>query len=193
MGKFLCHRVGALPESAFMRIYCQVPIEETEFLSPEARAKQAVPPYQHEEAMALKRFKEGGCTVVPELLGYSETVQSKDGLVPGGYIIYLVWDKVPGVSLSGGLFWSFESPKRELIRRKFRAAYEILRSFGYLSMIKTPAKLIWDKESAQLHISGFSTAINVDPDKEWNDDVYAMYQLVKLPNIGWEDTTRWKW
>lgn len=107
-----------------MRIYCQVPIEETQFLSPDVRAKQAVPPYQHSELMALKRFREGGCTVVPELLGYSETVQSRDGLVPGGYIRYLVWDKVPGESLSRALFWSFETPERDLIRRKFRAAYE---------------------------------------------------------------------
>lgn len=69
--------------------------------------------------MALKRFKEGGCTVVPELLGYGELIQDRDGLV-----IYLVWKKVPGESLSRQLFWSFELPKRDLIRRKFRAAYE---------------------------------------------------------------------
>ncbi|CAI7630838.1 unnamed protein product [Penicillium glandicola] len=60
--------VGAAPESAFMRIYSQVPIGETQFLSPEVRAKQAVPPYQHGEVMALKKFKEGGCTIVPEVL-----------------------------------------------------------------------------------------------------------------------------
>lgn len=124
MGKFLCHRVGALAESAFMRIYSQVPIEDTQFLSSEVRAQQAVPSYQHSEIMALKGFKEGGCTVVPELLGYSETVQGKDGLMPRGYITYLVWDKVPGQSLSRELFWSFNKPKRDLIRRKFRVAHE---------------------------------------------------------------------
>ncbi|KAJ6190733.1 hypothetical protein N7519_000754 [Penicillium mononematosum] len=43
-------------------------------IGPAARAKQAVPLYQHGESMALKSFKEGGCTVVSELLGYSETV-----------------------------------------------------------------------------------------------------------------------
>ncbi|CAI7581088.1 unnamed protein product [Penicillium crustosum] len=192
MGKFLCHRVGALAESAFMRIYSQVPIEDTQFLSSEVRAQQAVPSYQHSEIMALKGFKEGGCTVVPELLGYSETVQGKDGLMPRGYITYLVWDKVPGQSLSRELFWSFNKPKRDLIRRKFRVAHEALTSFGYLSIIKTPAKLIWDQGSSQLHISGFSTAIKVDPTKEWNDAVFAMYQLVKRPKIGWEDIARWE-
>ena len=38
MGKFLYHKVGALPESAFMRIYSQVPIEDIQFRSPEVRA-----------------------------------------------------------------------------------------------------------------------------------------------------------
>ncbi|KAF7518879.1 hypothetical protein PCG10_010522 [Penicillium crustosum] len=112
--------------------------------------------------------------------------------MPGGYITYLVWDKVPGQSLSRELFWSFNKPKRDLIRRKFRATHEALTSFGYLSIIKTPAKLIWDQGSSQLHISGFSTAIKVDPTKEWNDAVFAMYQLVKRPKIGWEDIARWE-
>ena len=44
--------------------------------------------------------------------------------MPGGYITYLVWDKVPGQSLSRELFWSFNKPKRDLIRRKFRATHE---------------------------------------------------------------------
>ncbi|KAJ5203327.1 hypothetical protein N7449_005406 [Penicillium cf. viridicatum] len=193
MGKFLCYKVGALPESAFMRIYSQVPIEDTQFKSPEVRAQQAVPPSEHSEITALKRFKEGGCTVVPELLGYSETVQGKDGLVPGGYITHLVWDKVPGQSLSRELFWSFDKSKRDLIRQKLRAAHEALTSLGYLSTMKTTSKLIWDQDSSQLHISGFSMAIKVDPTKKWNDNVYATYNLVKQPNIGWEDTTRWEW
>lgn len=124
MSKFLYYQVGTFPESAFMRIYSQVPIGETQFLSPEVRTQQAVPPYQHGEVMALKRFKAGGCTGVPELLGYSETVQGRDGLVPGGYITYLVWDKVPGESLSREIFWSFKEHEREFIRRKFQAAYE---------------------------------------------------------------------
>lgn len=171
MGKFLCYKVGALLESAFMRIYSQVPIEDTQFKSREVRAQQAVPPYEHSEITALKRFKEGGCTVVPELLGHSETVQGKDGLVPGGYITHLVWDKVPGQSLSQELFWSFDKPKRDLIRQKFRAAHEALTSLGYLSTINTTAKLIWGQDSSQLHISGFSTAIKVDPTKKWNDNV----------------------
>ena len=92
---------------------------------------------------------------------------------------------------------SFESlmskfTKSSLIIGKSNTKNRALTSFGYLSIIKTPAKLIWDQGSSQLHISGFSTAIKVDPTKEWNDAVFAMYQLVKRPKIGWEDIARWE-
>jgi hypothetical protein len=56
-----------------------------------------------------------------------------------------------------------------------------LRPFGYRTRITTPAKLIWDKDSAQLRISGFPTAVNADPKKEWNDHIYRRYQHVKIP------------
>lgn len=68
-----------------------------------------------------------------------------------------------------------------------------LRPFGYLSIIKTPANIIWDDDSAELHIAGFSTAISVDLTQEWNDDIYEMYHLVKGPRFDREDPTRWEW
>jgi hypothetical protein len=51
-------------------------------------------------------------------------VQREHGPVPGGYITYLVWEKVRGQVLTPELFWSLERPKRDLVRRNFRAAYE---------------------------------------------------------------------
>ena len=83
--------------------------------------------------------------------------------------------------------------RSSLVIGKSNIENRALTSFGYLSIINTPAKLIWDQDSCQLHISGFSTTIEVDPTKKWNDDIYAMYQLMKRPKIGWEDIARWEW
>lgn len=83
--------------------------------------------------------------------------------------------------------------KSTLVIGKSNKNIRALTSLGYLSTMKTTSKLIWDQDSSQLHISGFSMAIKVDPTKKWNDNVYATYNLVKQPNIGWEDTTRWEW
>ena len=79
MGKFLCHEVGDLPETAFMRIYSQVPIAETQYFGSEVRANQAVPPYQHGEVTALKKLKEDGCTAVPNLLDIAKMFRTRMG------------------------------------------------------------------------------------------------------------------
>lgn len=62
-----------------------------------------------------------------------------------------------------------------------------------MSMTKTPAKIIWDQDSAGVYISGFSTAVKVDPTKERNREKYAIFQLTKRPRYNWEDITLWEW
>lgn len=46
--------------------------------------------------------------------------QGKSGLVPGGFIVYLPWEKVPGLRLGQNLtadtFWTFDHQERELVR-----------------------------------------------------------------------------
>lgn len=54
-----------------------------------------------------------GSTVAPKLLALLQDNQSDSGIVPGKYIDYLVWDKVPGESMDIKKFWSFQ---RSLVR-----------------------------------------------------------------------------
>lgn len=65
-----------------------------------------------------------GCTSVPRFLGWDEKKQGERDLVPGGYIKYLVWEKVPGESLTQEVFWSLDRRTRDDIRDKFRVAFE---------------------------------------------------------------------
>lgn len=48
------------------------------------------------ELDALKDLTENKCTATPKLLGYRFDKQDGNDLAPGGYIMYLVWEKVPG-------------------------------------------------------------------------------------------------
>lgn len=65
-----------------------------------ARAQQAtsfrsqeITAYLHLNAdQWIKRF-------TPSLLGYEEKRQDRTGLVPGGFLTYIVWQIVPGVQL----------------------------------------------------------------------------------------------
>ncbi|KAJ5550784.1 hypothetical protein N7461_005482 [Penicillium sp. DV-2018c] len=190
--KYLCHNHHSPYNQAFMRVYCQGPDEGTEFLLPEVRAQQADPHFEKYEAKARKEFRRGGCKSVPSLLGYGQSVQGEHGPVPGGYITYLVWEKVPGQVLTPDLFWSLERPNRDLVRRKFRAAYEEMSSFGWAPVGENITKIIWNNESADLWISGFRGAYATDG--KWKDCILAYYGLIKPPASGvCENLDEWQW
>lgn len=124
VGKFLCHLAEDPNQIAFMRIYQQIPITGTEDAAHDILARQAVPPGVCGELESFKLLQTGRCNAVPRFLGHAESTQGDDDLVPGGYIRYLVWEKVPGEPLTKEFFWSLDDTARKDIRSKFRVAYE---------------------------------------------------------------------
>lgn len=83
---------------AYMRVYLQVPHHSTEFDSPEARRRQA-DRCPSGELKALKFFQEERATMTPPLLGVSEKVQTESGPVPGGFVVFIVFEMVHGIRL----------------------------------------------------------------------------------------------
>lgn len=124
VGKFLCHLEEDPAQIAFMRIYYQIPVTGTEYANLATRAQQGSPGKVCGEYEAFKVLMRQGCSVVPRFLGYDERKQGQNDLVPNGFIKYVVWEKVPGESLTEEFFWSLDRPTRDDIRAKFRAAYE---------------------------------------------------------------------
>ncbi|CAG8903157.1 unnamed protein product [Penicillium egyptiacum] len=124
VGKFLCYLAEDPEQIAFMRIYQQIPITGTEDASNDTLARQAVPPGVCGELECFKLLQSGRCSAVPRFLGHAESTQGDDGLLPGGYIRYLVWEKVPGEPLTEEFFWGLDDTARKNIRSKFCAAYE---------------------------------------------------------------------
>ncbi|CAG8011589.1 unnamed protein product [Penicillium salamii] len=178
--KYLCHNLESPHDQAFMRVYCQGPDEGTDFLLPEIRAQQAEPQYEMPEATARKAFKQAGCGSVPPLLGCGQSVQGGYGPVPGGYITYLVWKKVPGLVLSRELFWSFDRSERDIIRHKFHLAYAEMVSCGWCPGGTAIWKIIWDSATAGLWINGFSSSFPADDEDKLSDDqALASFGLIK--------------
>lgn len=124
VGKFLCHLAEDPKQIAFMRIYKQIPITGTEGANNDTLARQAVPPGVCGELESFKLFQSGGCSAVPRFLGYAEHTQGEHDLLPGGYVRYLVWEKVLGEPLTEEFFWGLGDAARKDISSKFRAAYE---------------------------------------------------------------------
>lgn len=106
-----------------MRIYLQIPVAGTQYRSSKIRRMQAAKPQSHRELTILKALKKVECDVVPDLLAYQEGKQGEDSIIPGGYITYVVWDKVPGEPLGEEEYWELDPESRQAILDKFREAF----------------------------------------------------------------------
>jgi len=106
-----------------MRIYLQIPVIGTQYRSRQIRGEQASKPRPRRELRTLEALKILNCDVVPDLLAYGVREQGEDSLVPGGFITYVIWDKVPGESLNAQEFWELDLASRQAIRDKFREAF----------------------------------------------------------------------
>ena len=108
-----------------MRVYIQVPHRTTEMDDPDTRGQQAISLIPQELASLLD-LTEKGSNITPKLLGYKIGTQDRSGLVPGGFIIWFVWEIVPGLRLGdrdgAGPFWGLESYEREQVRISFLKA-----------------------------------------------------------------------
>lgn len=91
---------------AYMRVYQQIPILGTEGAKTSVRAQQATTADPYPGLEALMAVKKLGCDAVPTRLGYGQGTQQADDIVPGGYITYVIWDKVPGDFLTQEQFWN---------------------------------------------------------------------------------------
>ncbi|KAJ6151474.1 hypothetical protein N7470_007071 [Penicillium chermesinum] len=122
--KLICHLKGHPQKLAFMRIYRQIPIDGTAFAPSSIRASQAVPRISNCELRAFITLTQQKCSGIPKLLGYHEGTQGPNEIVPGGYEVLIVWEKVPGNPLSKDYFWSLKKKQRDWIREQFRQIYQ---------------------------------------------------------------------
>ncbi|OQE15800.1 hypothetical protein PENFLA_c030G02982 [Penicillium flavigenum] len=161
VGKFLCHLEGHPDLKAFMRIYHQIPIAGTEDADPDTLAQQAVPPKTCGELESFKLLK--GCPAVPLFLGHAERTQGKHELLPGGF----------------ESFWGLNLSARDEIRSKFRAAYEQVISCGTRPGRSRISKIIFDRVTGNLYLSGFRGAWPILDEIKWTESCYVHFGLAK--------------
>ncbi|KAF4771079.1 hypothetical protein HAV15_012580 [Penicillium sp. str.  len=175
--KFLCCDPQRRATKAFMRLYIQVPHRTTEMDDADTRGQQATS-WTPQELASLLDLTEKGSNITPKLLGYKISTQDRSGLVPGGFIIWLVWEIVPGLRLGdgdgAGPFWGLESHERQQVRVSLLNALVYFIGRFSKTMEGEPRRLA---EPAQ-RIATFELALP-DAPVRWKD---------------WDkDTSRWKW
>ncbi|KAJ5940085.1 hypothetical protein N7516_000253 [Penicillium verrucosum] len=96
-----------------------------------------------------------GWSNTPKLLGYKTDKKDRSGLVPGGFIIWLVWEIVPGLRLGDGNgadpFWALESYEREQVRLAFLEALSKLHKNWWFPRVGGASSLVWHQETQTLY------------------------------------------
>lgn len=138
-----------------MRVYLQVSHRGTEFFPAVERAKQAAP-CGHREVKAIEAFHQKGSTITPALLAIKHGVQDKQGLIPGGYVVHLIFLRVPGTRLADdrilpawrpkphAFFEKFNEIQRDETRMWFDKEYPKLTAMGWEPNFPWATHLVWN-------------------------------------------------
>lgn len=128
--KLLCRDAGDPNIQALMRIYLQIPYTGTGFMDSTIRATQATKfkPRELEAHQALSKDTMASA-YTPALLSYDELQQGRSGLVPGGFLTYVVYEFIQGKRLGDDsghatTFWELPRAERDLIRVAFKEAIQ---------------------------------------------------------------------
>ncbi|OOF95217.1 hypothetical protein ASPCADRAFT_406036 [Aspergillus carbonarius ITEM 5010] len=182
------------PIQAFMRTYLQVPIGGTEADPPATRARQATMEFYPRELEGLQRCTTSGVT--PVLWDQKWERQGEEGVVPGGFILRIVWEIVPGMRLGdvygSTVFWTLDEKKREVIRGNLN------RRGGYQPAIASGKSLVWNSDTGTLYFVGFFDCIKARGDEQrWSPKWWVAWNLAKSPNPlwpGWDGSMEgWIW
>ena len=91
---------------------------------PDERAKQAkreIGYIAQTELRALEKLTSMECSSTPTLLAKELATQGRDMPVPGGFIVYMLMNRLPGIPIDK--FWMMDSMERQAIRDAFKTAY----------------------------------------------------------------------
>ncbi|KAJ9193053.1 hypothetical protein DTO166G4_8191 [Paecilomyces variotii] len=166
-----------------MKIYMQVPWTDTEFASAASRKAQADinrSDSMASEIKALRLLTENGSTHTPLLISDFHTTQDNDGIVPTGFISYILMTWCPGVTLGDGDYRRKTKSEQARIFQAFREALEDTKRCGVVSNGLGPGNLIWDAAHNKCYMVDFKWS---GPPSEWDiaEEVWMSWGLQPGP------------
>lgn len=106
--------------------------------SSDERAKQAVDTMGQStdnEIKALEKLTKAGCSCTPTLLAWKHEKQDSHMWIPGGFIDYILMEKLSGICLGDVCFFSLDRTEWDEIRKHFREAWEYVPLASCLSTV----------------------------------------------------------
>lgn len=194
---------------AIMKIRIEVPYELPPSDDPKERAKEAsgmrLSLDTKFEIQNLERLTAAGCAFTPKLLAVQIDIQDETVLqypqdnkyryygrpgsklwMPGGYIVYILMEKLPAEPLAYDLFWDekvFTKHDRDQVRHAFKKAYIEVRKLGFYHEDTKIQNLMWNKDAKKCYIIDWEMAA-YDPatwakPPIWFEDEYYRWHLAR--------------
>ncbi|PWY96091.1 hypothetical protein BO94DRAFT_143955 [Aspergillus sclerotioniger CBS 115572] len=114
----------------------------------------------------LQVLTDAGCQHTPRLIDWSVGRQSHGGALPGGYIAYIVMEKVPGKEL--GEYNDMERSEQRRVQLAFLEAIWSFRKFQLIHSETRLPNLIWDPDGTKCYIVDLEDAEH-DPEMAAED------------------------
>ncbi|KAK6815160.1 hypothetical protein RU639_008439 [Aspergillus parasiticus] len=174
-GVFLCTDTHG--NEGVVKVRLQIPYMGTYFTSSTERAKQAIHDMGKSfrfEIDALRCLTQARCSSSPALLGWKRETQSNTDWVPGGYIEYILMERMPGVRPPP--YWQ-PMEERDRLLKAFKEAYLECMACGRVHLDEGTRNLIWDDRSGKCYIIDWEDSLETTPEDTWEDRLYKTYLL----------------
>ncbi|RFU29386.1 hypothetical protein B7463_g6961, partial [Scytalidium lignicola] len=191
---FTCRSLDGSSKEAIMKIKKQIPYSSTIGKSSSARARQATDTLssgQRLEIEALEILTKAGCSSTPSLLAWKEEKQDQDSWVPGGCIIYILMEKLPGITVDN-FYGQLDREERDEMRRSFKEAWLECRDCGVVNMDDAIRNLLWDRENKKCYIIDFEMWFRPKEGTVWHDYKYIGWNLAYTDQEDLYDMSTWQ-
>ena len=107
------------------------------------------------EIKALKIFANADSPVTPHLVAYKSDVQGAEGLLPGGYLNFLVMTKMPGKALFDVRYVDFSKEQKDEISQVFLQALKAVHDLHIDPIDRGLRNVLWDSGMRKCSIIDF--------------------------------------
>ncbi|KKZ67667.1 hypothetical protein EMCG_06727 [[Emmonsia] crescens] len=109
-----------------------------------------LPRYASREYKTITSLTKNGCTCTPKLMNYLIERQSEEDAVPGGFVVYMLMEKLPGRNLRN--FDKLSIDERDQVRIAFVKSLHELHDKRFCHDDGHPGNLLWDQKSKRVYI-----------------------------------------
>ncbi|KAN0074859.1 hypothetical protein V8E54_007470 [Elaphomyces granulatus] len=168
---FVCKQKDRDEGRYIMKIWKQIPYENTEFQSAEARKAQADIDRisgTANEIQALQYLAKRQSKHSPKFIDVFRGIQDDNDIVPTGFVTYIVMTLCPGVPLLHRDWYSITSQERAAVRLAFQEAWLDAIRCGVVKDLPREGDLMWDAPNNKCYFLNFGSWLPPEPS---DDDV----------------------